>query len=41
MGFYRRVILPWFLDWTLDQEALNSIRQDVLSEANGEVLDTC
>jgi len=39
MGFYCRVILPWFLDWAMDREALNRIRQDVLSEANGEVLE--
>ena len=39
MGFYSRVILPWFLDWALDREALNRIRQDVLSEAKGEVLE--
>ena len=39
MGFYCRVILPWFQDWALDREALNRIRLDVLSEANGEVLE--
>ncbi|HEY3196486.1 MAG TPA: class I SAM-dependent methyltransferase [Nitrospirales bacterium] len=39
MGFYSRVILPWFLDRALDREALNRIRQNVLSEANGEVLE--
>ena len=39
MGFYSRVIVPWFLDWTLDRRVLNHHRRELLSEAKGEVLE--
>ena len=39
MGFYSRVILPWFLDWAMDREALNQLRRQMLGDASGDVLE--
>jgi ubiquinone/menaquinone biosynthesis C-methylase UbiE len=39
MGFYSRVLFPWFMDLAMDREPLNRIRPEVLSQASGEVLE--
>lgn len=39
MGFYSEVIFPRCLDWTMSDSMLSKYRQEVLSEAVGNVLE--
>jgi ubiquinone/menaquinone biosynthesis C-methylase UbiE len=39
MGFYRRVVLPFLMDQTMDREELRGHRRELLATARGQVLE--